>query len=242
MVLRLAEHLDVPVRDRNTLLVAAGYAPAYPETPLDDPAMATVRGGLVRLLDACEPNPALVLDGQFDVLLTNEPVLALLDGVAPGLLRPPINVMRLALHPLGLAPRIVNLTEWRAHLLERMHRNMIARGSSALRALYEEVAAYSVPDSARSDDPNTDLPLADASGPTALALPLHILVHGQLLSFVSTMTTFNTPMDVTVSELAIEMFLPADPRTAAALTRLGQRDAVPAGTAATPADPTVKAG
>ncbi|MCL9798101.1 helix-turn-helix transcriptional regulator [Frankia sp. AgKG'84/4] len=227
MVLRLAEHLDVPVRDRNTLLVAAGYAPAYPETPLDDPAMATVRGGLVRLLDACEPNPALVLDGQFDVLMTNEPVLALLDGVAPELLRPPINVMRLALHPLGLAPRIVNLAEWRAHLLERMHRNMIPRGSSALRALYEEVAAYSVPDSARADDPTTEL--SPAQAPSALALPLHILVHGQLLSFVSTMTTFNTPMDVTVSELAIEMFLPADPRTAAALTHLGQPDAVQAG-------------
>ncbi|MCK9895120.1 helix-turn-helix transcriptional regulator [Frankia sp. AgB32] len=227
MVLRLAEHLDVPIRDRNTLLVAAGYAPAYPETPLADPAMAAVRDGLVRLLDACAPNPALVLDGQFDVLMTNDPVLALLDGVAPELLRPPINVMRLALHPHGLAPRIVNLPQWRAHLLERMHRNMIPRAPSALRALYEEVAAYPVPDSARDNDqtdndptdndPTTDLSPADPPAPTALALPLHILVHGQLLSFVSTMTTFNTPMDVTVSELALEMFLPADQQTARAL-------------------------
>ncbi len=135
MVLRLAEHLDVPVRDRNALLIAAGYAPAYPETPLHDPAMATVRAGLEQLLAAYEPNPALVLDGHYDVALTNRAVLVLLTGVPADLLRPPLNAMRLTLHPRGLAPRIVNLAEWRAHLLARMQRTMIPRGSPTLRAL-----------------------------------------------------------------------------------------------------------
>jgi hypothetical protein len=228
MVLRLAEHLDVPVRDRNALLIAAGFAPAYPETPLDDPAMAAVRGGLAQLLDACGPNPALVLDGRFDVAMHNRPALALLSGVSDELLRPPINVMRLALHPRGLAPRIVNLAEWRAHLLERMRRNMIPRGSSALRALYEEVTAYPLPDTRRADDPGTDFSSGTGFPDLPLALPLRIVVDGRVLSLVSTMTTFNTPMDVTVSELAIEIFLPADQRTTQALVTLGQKDTAPA--------------
>ncbi len=212
MVIRLAEHLDVPVRDRNALLVAAGYAPAYAETPLADPAMAPLRTGLDQLLAAYEPNPALVLDGLYDVVAANRGVAALLDGVAAHLLRPPMNAMRLTLHPQGLAPRIRNLAEWRAHLLERMARQIALRGSGPLKALYDEVAAYPC----GAGGPPADGPDA-GTYPAAYALPLRIEAGGRVLSFLSTVTTFNTPMDVTVSELAVETFLPADPETTLAL-------------------------
>ncbi|MEW2130813.1 helix-turn-helix transcriptional regulator [Streptomyces sp. NPDC005435] len=214
MVLHLAEQLNVPVRDRNSLLVAAGYAPSYPETPLSAPAMAPVRTGLEQLLTAYEPHPALVMDGMYDVVAANRGVALLLDGVAAHLLRPPLNAMRLTLHPEGLAPRIRNLGEWRAHLLERMERQATLRASDALRELYEEVAAYPVPGN-ESPDPD-----ARAPHPHPYALPLRIEAGGRVLSFLSTATTFNTPMDVTVSELAVETFLPADAETAAILREL----------------------
>ncbi|MEU6242913.1 helix-turn-helix transcriptional regulator [Streptomyces sp. NPDC047024] len=206
MVLHLAEQLNVPVRERNALLVAAGYAPSYPETPLSAPAMAPVRTGLEQLLTAYEPHPALVMDGMYDVVAANRGVELLLDGVAAHLLRPPMNAMRLTLHPEGLAPRIRNLGEWRAHLLERMERQATLRASDALRELYEEVAAYPVPRAAKPDP-----------APHPYALPLRIEVGGRVLSFLSTATTFNTPMDVTVSEVAVETFLPADAETATVL-------------------------
>ncbi|MFJ4124683.1 helix-turn-helix domain-containing protein [[Kitasatospora] papulosa] len=219
MVLHLAEHLDVPVRERNALLMAAGHAPSYPETSLTAPEMTTLRAGLDQLLTAYEPFPALVMNGMYDVVAANKGVGMLLDGVAGHLLRPPLNAMRLTLHPEGLAPRIRNLGEWRAHLLERMDRQATLRSSDALRGLYEEVAAYPVPDGIRSGPVGRPEVPTDAQE-TALhpfALPLRIEAGGRVLSFVSTATTFNTPMDVTVSELAVETFLPADPETAAAL-------------------------
>ncbi|MEU1485365.1 helix-turn-helix transcriptional regulator [Streptomyces sp. NPDC005752] len=216
MVLHLAEHLDVPVRERNSLLMAAGYAPSYPETSLASPEMTTLRAGLDQLLTAYEPFPALVMDGMYDVVTANKGVGMLLDGVSGHLLQPPLNAMRLTLHPQGLAPRIRNLGEWRAHLLERMDRQAALRSSDALRGLYEEVASYPAPagDTHTGPDGRTDEP-----GPAAhpYALPLRIEAGGQVLSFISTATTFNTPMDVTVSELAVETFLPADPETAAVL-------------------------
>ncbi|MGV9428112.1 helix-turn-helix domain-containing protein [Streptomyces sp. NPDC003656] len=211
MVLHLAEQLSVPVRERNALLVAAGYAPSYPETPLSAPAMAPVWTGLGQLLTAYEPHPALVMDGMYDVVAANKGVETLLGGVAAHLLRAPMNAMRLTLHPEGLAPRIRNLGEWRAHLLERMERQATLRASEALRELYEEVAAYPVP---AEESP------APASHP--YALPLRIEVGGRVLSFLSTATTFNTPMDVTVSELAVETFLPADAETAAILAEMAR--------------------
>lgn len=216
MVLHLAEQLAVPVRDRNALLMAAGYAPSYPETSLTAPAMTTLRAGLDQLLTAYEPFPALVMDGMYDVVSANKGVLMLLDGVAPHLLEPPLNAMRLTLHPQGLAPRIRNLGEWRAHLLERMDRQATLRSSDALRGLYEEVVAYPAPPGSTRTGP-------DGQGPAAhpYALPLRIEAGGRVLSFISTATTFNTPMDVTVSELAVETFLPADPETAAALRAMG---------------------
>ncbi|MCS0638567.1 helix-turn-helix transcriptional regulator [Streptomyces sp. LP05-1] len=213
MVLRLADRLDVPVRERNTLLLAAGYAPRYPETPLDDPALEPVREAIGRLLAGYEPYPALVLDGCYRVVAANEGITRLLDGVAGELLAPPLNAMRVMLHPRGLAPRIRNLPEWRGHLLEQLERRLGPGGPAELRALYEELSGYPVPGSADATDPVADpRPLAPA-----IALPLRIEHRGRLLSFVSSVSTFNTPMDVTVSELAVETFLPADAGTAALL-------------------------
>ncbi|MFD1662362.1 helix-turn-helix domain-containing protein [Streptomyces caeni] len=212
MVLRLAEHLDVPVRERNALLLAAGYAPRYPETPLDDPSMDALRAGVEQLIRGYEPYPALVVDAGYDVVAANRGITMLLEGVPDHLLAPPLNAMRLTLHPEGLAGRIRNLREWRDHLLAQMDRQIALQRSAALRALYEEVAAYPVP--GRSG------PGPDGTVPR-FALPMQIEHDGRVLSFVSSIATFNTPMDVTVAELAIETFLPADPATVKYLQSLG---------------------
>ncbi|WP_406334444.1 helix-turn-helix domain-containing protein [Streptomyces sp. NBC_00203] len=207
MVLRLAEHLDVPVRERNALLLAAGYAPHFKETPLDDPSMDALREGMERLIQGYEPYPALVVDATYNVLAANRGIAMLLDGIPESLLAPPLNAMRLTLHPEGLAPRIRNLRAWRDHLLAQMDRQIALRRSEPLRALYEEVAAYPVPDADPAE--GDELP-----GPVPyFALPMQIEHEGRVLSFISSISTFNTPMDVTVAELAIETFLPADPAT-----------------------------
>ncbi|MDA5286344.1 helix-turn-helix transcriptional regulator [Streptomyces sp. Isolate_45] len=213
MVLRLAEHLDVPVRDRNALLVAAGYAPRYAHTPLDAPAMEVLRESLERLMTAYEPYPALVVDATYDVVAANRAVMMLLDAMPEHLLTPPLNVMRITLHPDGLARRIHNLREWRGHLLEQMQRQIALARSPALRSLYEEVAAYPVADRPGDTEPRESVPY--------IALPLRLEHDGEILSFVSSISTFNTPMDVTVAELAIETLLPADAATAKYLRSTG---------------------
>ncbi|MET9296106.1 helix-turn-helix transcriptional regulator [Streptomyces sp. NPDC003077] len=213
MVLRLAEHLDVPVRERNALLVAAGYAPRFPETPLDDPAMDALRSGMERLLTAYEPFPALILDGAYTVLAANRGIAMLMEGVGEEALRQPLNAMRTTLHPAGLAPRIRNFVEWRGHLLAQMERQLAVERSAPLRAVYDEVKAYPLPEGGRE--------VAGEKGHAPFALPMIIEHDGRILSFVSTIATFNTPMDVTVSELALETFLPADPETAAYLQKAG---------------------
>ncbi|MFG3258553.1 helix-turn-helix domain-containing protein [Streptomyces sp. NPDC048172] len=210
MVLRLADTLDVPVRERNALLLAAGFAPAFPATPLDDPALDILRGHLERMVAAYDPYPALVVDGVYNVLAANRGVATLSEGVAPHLLEPPLNAMRLTLHPEGLAPRIRNLPEWRGHLLDQMSRQLALHRSSALRAVYEEVEAYPLP-------PGSEERAERAGDESPFALPMLVEHDGGVLSFLSTITTFNTPVDVTVSELAVETLLPADPATAKAL-------------------------
>ncbi|MEU7427686.1 helix-turn-helix transcriptional regulator [Streptomyces sp. NPDC040750] len=214
MVLRLAERLDVPVRERNALLVAAGYAPHYPETPLDDPALDALRDGMERLIQGYEPYPALVVDACYTVLAANRGIAMLLDGVPEALMTPAPNAMRLTLHPRGLAPRILNLPEWRGHLLAQMEREIALHRSDRLRDLYEEVSAYPMPEHASGAEPPEPVPY--------FALPMRIEHEGRVLSFVSSISTFNTPMDVTVAEIAIETFLPADQATVKFLrTRLG---------------------
>ncbi|MEU9618890.1 helix-turn-helix transcriptional regulator [Streptomyces sp. NPDC048155] len=228
MILRLAEHLDVPVRERNALLVVAGYAPRYAQTALDDPALGALREGMERLLQGYDPYPALVVDGMYNVVAANQGITMLLEGVAGHLLAPPLNAMRLTLHPEGLAPRIRNLRDWRADLLAQMERQIALARSAELRELYEEVAGYPAPagaDGAGNTGPTgvgdgtagNGEGAAGGTGPASslpFALPLHIEHGGRVLSFVSSIATFNTPMDVTVAELAIETFLPADRATA----------------------------
>ncbi|MFC8238221.1 helix-turn-helix domain-containing protein [Streptomyces sp. NPDC057284] len=215
MILRLADQLDIPVRERNALLVVAGYAPRYAETALDDPAMGALRDGMEQLLQGYDPYPALVVDGTYTVVAANRGIAMLLEGVADHLLAPPLNAMRLTLHPQGLAPRIRNLRAWRADLLAQMERQIALVRSAELRELYEEVAAYPMPEATDGQDEPTGPPSA-----LSFALPLVIEYRGRVLSFVSSIATFNTPMDVTVAELAIETFLPADQETASYLRSL----------------------
>ncbi|MFF9556781.1 helix-turn-helix domain-containing protein [Streptomyces albus] len=219
MVLKLAETLDVPVRERNTLLLSAGFAPAYPTTPLDDPALGQIRAALERMVTAYEPYPALVVDGLYTVVAANRGIAGLLEGVSPRLLEPPLNAMRIALHPQGLAPRIRNLPEWRAHLLHQMGRQLALHRSPALRALHDEVAAYPFPDDGAAARDRAAAGEEPGEGESRFALPLVVEHQGRTLSFLSTIATFNTPLDVTVSELAVETFLPADPATAKVLNQ-----------------------
>ena len=210
MVLLLAERLDVPLRDRNQLLLAAGYAPLYGNRGLEEPEMGAVRETLELVLRGHEPCPALVLDRHWGLVASNRPVGALIRGVAPELLEAPVNVLRLSLHPDGMAPRVVNLAEWRAHLLDRLGRQAIATGDPALDVLYEELSGLPGPSPAGQLD--------FAAGD--IAVPLRLRVDDAVLSFISTNTIFETALDITVAELSIESFFPADADTAAALPSL----------------------
>jgi transcriptional regulator with XRE-family HTH domain len=210
MVVQLAEHLDVPLRDRNALLLAAGYAPAYAQRDLDEPEMGPVRDAIERVLRGHEPYPAIVVDRHWGLVAQNRAVPLLIAGVAGHLLEPPVNVLRLSLHPEGMAPRIVNLGEWRAHLLDRLGRQAVVSGDPALFALHEELADYP------GAVPGAHPPDLEAG---AIAVPLRLRAGDDELAFISTATTFGTATDVTVSELAIESFFPADERTARVLER-----------------------
>lgn len=211
MILRLAEYLDVPLRERNALLVAAGFAPAFRERALDDPALATARATIDLLLKGLEPCPALAVDRYWQLVASNQATLRLLGGVAPDLLEPPVNVLRLSLHPGGLAPRIRNLGQWRAHLLHRLRQQIDASHDPQLIALLRELQALPAP---------ADMPAADIG--SSIAVPLQLEVGGQLLSLLSTTTVFGTPVDITLAELALEAFVPADATTAQRLRELGE--------------------
>ncbi|GLH79283.1 transcriptional regulator [Bradyrhizobium sp. SSBR45G] len=208
MVLKLAERLDVPLRERNVLLVAAGYAPAFQQRPLDDPALKPAREAMSLVLRAHEPNPALVVDRHWNLVAANRMIAPLLAGIPERLLAPPLNVLRVAFHPEGLAARTVNLAEWCGHLLERLHRQCEATADAELLKLYEELKSYPIP--ARS------APLAADS----VAIPLRLRVGADVLSFFSTTMVFGTPVDITLSELALETFFPADDLTATRLKEM----------------------
>lgn len=209
MILHLADELEVPLRERNHLLLAAGYAPVYTETSLDAPEMGPVRKAVAQLLKAHEPYPAAVVDRRWDLVDANASVALFTASAAPELLEPPVNVLRLSLHPDGMAPRIVNLGEWRAHLLSRLRRQIGLTADPGLTALYEELRGYPCD----QPEPEVELP-----GPGDIVVPLRVRADGRELAFLSTMSTFGTPLDITVAELSIESFFPADDATAEYLT------------------------
>jgi transcriptional regulator with XRE-family HTH domain len=212
MVIRLAGELEVPIRERNALLLAAGYAPIYPEHPLEAPEMAPVRQALDRFLRAHEPYPALVVDRHHNLVTANDALDMLVDGVSPDLLEPPANAMRIALHPQGMAPRTLNLAEWSAHLLGRLRREMQATADPDLISLYDELAGYP---GIQLAAPHTHIQPAD------IVLPLRLMdTDGTTeLAFFSTLSTFGTAHDITLAELAIEAFYPANAHTAMRLLR-----------------------
>ncbi len=209
MVLRLSRHLEVPLRERNTLLVAAGHAPVFPRRALTDPALAAARAAVEQVLAAHMPFPALALDRGWCMVAANAAVAPLLAGIDPALLAPPVNVLRLSLHPDGLAPRVANLPEWRAHILERLAHQVALTADPELLALLRELRLYGGPVAEAVADP----------GAVALAFRLRVPGVGEL-SFLTTTTVFGTPVDVTLSELFVEALLPADAETAARLRRM----------------------
>ena len=207
MVLHLADQLEIPLRERNVILVAAGFAPVFPERPLDDPRLAAARKAVDVILKAHEPYPALAVDLRWNLVAANAVVAPLLAGVEPTLLQPPLNVVRLSLHPQGLGPRIVNLAEWHAHIVERLRRQAELTADPGLIALFEEIRSYPVP-------PASDRRLEDYGD---VVIPLQLMVGDDLLSLFTTTTVFGTPVDVTLAELTLETFFPADAATAAFL-------------------------
>lgn len=209
MVLRLAEHLEIPLRERNTILVAAGFAPLFPQRSLDDPALAAARRAIDVILTGHEPHPALVVDRGWNLVSANRMIPPLMAGVAPELLAAPMNVLRLTLHPQGLAPRIANLHEWRAHLLDRLRREVELTADPGLAELLTELKAYPIPGGQPPRKPSDEF--------GGVAIPFRLQTDAGLLSFFSTTTVFGTPVDVTVAELTLETFFPADPETAQAL-------------------------
>nr|WP_222132186.1 helix-turn-helix domain-containing protein [Pseudonocardia sp. C8] len=206
----LAEELDLPLRERNALLLAAGFAPAYAERELDDPELAPVREALERLVDAHAPYPALVVDRWGDVRIANPAAAGLVEGLDPAALGPPLNIYRACLHPGGLAPRIRNLAQWREHLLHRLERQLRMTADRRLGALLAECRGYPAPAETALPAPGSDV-----------LLPLLLDTPRGPLAFHSTMTTFGAPHDVTLAELALETFLPADAATRAALQERG---------------------
>jgi len=212
MVLRLAERLNVPLRERNSLLVAAGYAPMYRERPLDDPALAPARKAVELILKSHEPFPALAVDRHWNLVAANRMLAPLLAGADASLLQAPVNVLRLSLHPQGLAPKIANLTQWRTHLFERLRQQIHATGDAVLAALLDELRGYPVRGS--EGDVHMD------GEHLGVVMPFLFRTDFGVLSFISTTTIFGTPVDVTLQELALETFFPADEKTAEILRKL----------------------
>ena len=209
MVLRLAERLSVPLRERNTILVAAGFAPLFQERSLTDPALDPVRKAIDVVLEGHEPYPALAIDRHWTMVATNRITPLLLGGLDSAILQPPVNVLRLSLHPGGLASRIANFATWRAHILERLRRQIDLSADPVLIELMRELRDYPSPPEPAG---------TDRFG--GVLIPLELNTELGRLSFFSTTTVFGTPVEITVSELAIESFFPADAATTDAMRRL----------------------
>ena len=212
MVVRLAEALEVPLRERNAMLLAAGFAPAYPESKLDDAQLSPVRSALERILDGHLPYPAVITDRAADLVSANEAFLGLIDGAAPSLCEPHCNVARVLLHPDGLGPRVVNLDEWGRHVIDGLRRKSRRHPEAPLADLIEELESYVPP------RPRVPAPLH-----LGFAVPLRLREGDDELTLLTTLTHFATAIDVTLSELTLEAFIPADAATAAYLSRAGQR-------------------
>jgi transcriptional regulator with XRE-family HTH domain len=216
MILHLAEQLAVPLRQRNVLLLAAGYAPAFRERPLEDPALAGARQAVDLVLAGHEPYPALAIDRHWNLVASNQAAAAFLTGMAPALLQPPVNVLRLSLHPDGLAKQIANPAEWKSHVLARLRRQVELTADPALEALLRELRDYPPGSGAEAEA----APAEDRYA--GVVVPLRLTTPTGPLAFISTTTVFGTPVDITLSELALETFFPADAATAAALRALAE--------------------
>jgi transcriptional regulator with XRE-family HTH domain len=214
MVLHLAELLDVPLRARNAMLVAAGFAPVFPERAFDDPALGVARRAVDLVLAGHEPYPAVAIDRHWTLMAANGPALRLLGGADPTLLQPPINVLRLTLHPTGLASRILNYSEWRLHVLTRLRRQIETTADPILAELAAELESYPVPET------SVATPGSDAAEFAGVVVPMRYQTEIGVLAFFSTTTIFGTPVDITLSELGIEAFFPADAATAELLRRI----------------------
>lgn len=209
MVIRLAERLQIPLRNRNSLLMAAGFAPSYSDRPLDHPDLEQARAAIQRILDGHLPYPAMAVDRYWNMVACNAVIPLIVAGASPALLEPPLNVLRLGLHPDGLARSIVDLGAWKRHVLDRLQGQIAASGDPALERLYNEVRAYPAPASR-----------TNAVSTSGIAVPLAIDTAFGRLSFFSTITVFGTPFEVTLSEIAIESFFPADEETGERLRRM----------------------
>jgi transcriptional regulator with XRE-family HTH domain len=211
VILRLAEQLDVPLAERNVMLIAGGYAPAYPHHPLSGAELAPVLEAVRLVLNAQRPYPALLVDHHWHLVEANDTVAVLTAGAKPHLLTPPINVLRLSLHPDGMAPHIVNLPEWRSHLLNRLRHQAVTANDPALFRLHEELCSYPCDDGRALRQSTLD---------ARVVVPLEYRHQGHTLALFSTTTTFGTPLDVTVAGLAVEAFFPANQATASRLHAL----------------------
>lgn len=214
MILRLAEQLEIPLRERNVLLTAAGFAAVFPERPLDDESLLAARRAVDLILNGLEPNPSFAVDRHWTLVAGNKAAQIFMAEVDSSLLEPPVNMLRLCLHPQGFTPQVINYPEWRKNVLEYLNRQVEITADAFLTELLRELKSYPKPKSLRDTWPKKEI---DYSG---FAIPLRLMTKEGELSFISTVTVFGTPIDVTLSELAIESFFPADENTAEVLSRV----------------------
>jgi transcriptional regulator with XRE-family HTH domain len=214
MILRLAERLEVPMRERNVLLVAGGFAPVFPERSLDAPELAAAKAALDILLEGMTPYPAFAVDRHWNIVASNGALPQLYDGIDAQLLTPPVNALRLSLHPRGLGPRIVNFAEWHAHVVDRLKRQIDLTADPGLIELLDEVRGYG-----RALAP-PGRPRAASPAAPQMIVPFQVSIAGEVASFFTTTMVFGTPVEVTLSELALESFFPADAATVALVKRL----------------------